>query len=141
MRTLYVGIDVSNKSNVVFLMLPDGSKHNNFSVPNSQDGAAQMVKRFFSAVKSHFLGTVTFGPEAISVYGNSLMYFLREDAVLAPYNRKIHVLNPKQVKKFKGSYNDLPKNDYVDSFVIADCLRFGKINKEVYLGDYRYKAL
>lgn len=69
------------------------------------------------------------------------MYFLREDATLTPFNRKIHLLNPKQVKKFHDIYNDLPKNDYVDSFVIADCLRFGRINKEVYLGDYRYKAL
>lgn len=97
--------------------------------------------RVFSAVKSHFLDTVTFVPEATSVYSDNLVYFLREDAVLAPYNRKIHDLNPRQVKKFKESYNDLPKNDYVDSFVIADCLCFGRINKEVYLGDYRYKAL
>lgn len=29
----------------------------------------------------------------------------------------------------------------MDSFVIADCLRFGRINKEVYSGDYRYQAL
>ena len=29
----------------------------------------------------------------------------------------------------------------MDSFVIADCLRFGRINKEVYLDDYRYKVL
>jgi hypothetical protein len=36
---------------------------------------------------------------------------------------------------------DLPKNDFADSFVIADCLRFGRINKEVYLSDYRYAAL
>ena len=28
-----------------------------------------------------------------------------------------------------------------NSFVIADCLRFGRINKEVYIGGYRYKAL
>jgi Transposase. len=44
-------------------------------------------------------------------------------------------------RKFHDTYNDLPKNDYVDSFVIADCLRFGRINKEVYMGEYRYKAL
>lgn len=69
------------------------------------------------------------------------MYFLRENAILAPFNKKIHILNPKQVKKFKESYNDLHKNDYVDFFVIADCLRFGRINKEVYLRDYHYKAL
>ena len=141
MNTLYVGIDVSNKSNVVYLMLPNGDKHSNFSVTNSQVGSAQLVKRILSALTSHSLDSVLIGLEATSVYGDNLVYFLREDATLAPFNRKIHVLNPKQVNKFKESYNDLPKNDYVDSFVIADCLRFGRINKEVYIGDYRYKAL
>ena len=48
---------------------------------------------------------------------------------------------PKQVRKFKEAYSDLPKNDWVDAFVIADHLRFGRINREVYMDDYRYKAL
>ena len=125
MNTLYVGIDVSSKSNVVYLMLPNGDKHSNFSVANSQEGSTQLVKKIYSALTSHSLDTVLIGLEATSVYGDNLVYFLREDATLAPFNRKIHV----------------PKNDYVDSFVIADCLRFGRINKEVYMGDYRYKAL
>ncbi len=141
MNPLYVGIDVSSKSNVAYLMMPDGSKHSNFSVPNSRDGSRQLVKRILSAVTSESLTDVVIGLEATSVYGDNLVCFLREDGSLAPYNKKIHVLNPKQVNKFKLSYNDLPKNDYVDSFVIADCLRFGRINKEVYLDDYRYAAL
>ncbi len=141
MNTLYVGIDVSSKSNVVYLMLPNGDKHSNFSVANSHEGSTLLVKKIYSALTSHSLDTVLIGLEATSVYGDNLVYFLREDATLAPFNRKIHVLNPKQVKKFHDTYNDLPKNDYVDSFVIADCLRFGRINKEVYMGEYRYKAL
>ena len=139
--TLYVGIDVSSKSNVVYLMLPNGDKHSNFSIANSHEGSTQLVKRILSALTSNSLDTVLIGLESTSVYGDNLVYFLREDATLLPFNRKIFVLNPKQVKKFHDSYNDLPKNDYVDSFVIADCLRFGRINKEVYMGDYRYKAL
>ena len=141
MNPLYVGIDVSSKTNVVYLMLPNGDKHSSFSVANSQDGAAQLVKKILSALTSHSLDTVMIGMEATSVYGDNLVYFLREDATLLPFNRKIFVLNPKQVNKFKEAYNDLPKNDSVDSFVIADCLRFGRINKEVYIGDYHYKAL
>ena len=141
MNPLYVGIDVSSKTNVVYLMLPNGDKHSSFSVANSRDGSAQLVKRILSALTSHSLDTVMIGMEATSVYGDNLVYFLREDATLLPFNRKIFVLNPKQVNKFKEAYNDLPKNDSVDSFVIADCLRFGRINKEVYIGDYRYKAL
>ena len=126
MNPLYVGIDVS----IVHFMLPNGDKHSNFSVANSHDGST-----------SESLDTVSIGLEATSVYGDNLVYFLREDASLASFNRKIHVLNPKQVNKFKESYNDLPKNDWIDSFVIADCLRFGRINKEVYIGDYHSKAL
>ena len=141
MNPLYVGIDVSSKNNVVYLMKPDGTKIKNFSVPNSKDGSRKLVKEVLTALTSHSLTDVIFGLEATSVYGDNLVYFLREDGSLTPYNRKIHVLNPKQVNKFKESYNDLPKNDYVDSFIIADCLRFGRINKEVYLDDYRYKAL
>ena len=141
MNPLYVGIDVSSKSNVAYLMKPDGSKHSNFSVANSLDGSRQLVKRILSAITSESLSDVIIGLEATSVYGDNLVCFLREDGSLNPYNKRIHVLNPKQVNKFKQAYNDLPKNDYVDSFVIADCLRFGRINKEVYLDDYRYKAL
>lgn len=141
MNPLYVGIDVSSKTNVAYLMKPDGSKHSNFPVKNSLDGARSLVKRILNAITSESLTDVIIGLEATSVYGDNLVCFLREDGTLAPYNRKIHVLNPKQVAKFKLAYNDLPKNDYVDSFVIADCLRFGRINKEVYLDDYRYKAL
>ena len=135
MNTLYVGIDVSSKSNVVYFMLPNGDKVCNFTVANSHDGSILLVKRILSALKSYSLDTVLIGLEATSVYGDNLVYFLREDASLASFNRKIHVLNPKQVKKFKDAYNDLPKNDFVDSFVIADCLRFGRINKEVYFAD------
>lgn len=141
MNPLYVGIDVSSQSNVAYLMKPDGSKHSCFSVPNSLDGSRQLVKRILSAITSESLTDVVIGLEATSIYGDNLVCFLREDGSLGPYNKKIHVLNPKQVNKFKLSYNDLPKNDYVDSFVIADCLRFGRINKEVYLDDYRYAAL
>lgn len=48
MNPLYVGIDVSSKSNVAYLMKPDSSKHSNFSVANSLDGSRQLVKRILS---------------------------------------------------------------------------------------------
>ena len=52
---------------------------------------------------SYSLDTVLIGLETTSVYDDNL------------FNRKIHVLNPKQVNKFKEAYNDLPKNDYINS--------------------------
>ena len=45
MNTLYVGIDVSSRSNVVYLMLPNGNKHSNFSVANSHEGFCPVGKK------------------------------------------------------------------------------------------------
>lgn len=92
-------------------------------------------------MNSEELTDLIIGLEATSVYGEHITMFLREDISLAPYNHKVFVLNPKQVNKFKAAYPDLPKNDYVDAFIIADALRFGRINKDVYTDDYRYIAL
>lgn len=141
MNPLYVGIDVSSKNNVTYLMKPDGSKHSSFSVQNNSGGAKIMGEKIVSALTDMQLGDVVIGLEATSIYGDSLVYALREDGRLGQFERKIHVLNPKQVRKFKEAYSDLPKNDFVDAFVIADHLRFGRIASEVYMDDYRYKAL
>ena len=138
---LFVGIDVSSRNNVAYLMKPDGSKHSSFSVQNNLGGAKLLSERIVSALGSMQLSDVVIGLEATSIYGDSLVYALREDGSLGRFQRKIHVLNPKQVKKFKDSDPDLPKNDWVGAFVIADHLRFGRIGKEVYMDDYRYKAL
>ncbi len=141
MNPLFVGIDVGSQNNAVYLMKPDGEKHSSFRMQNNRGGAKLLVDRIVSAVQSQGLNGVVIGMEATSIYGDSLVYALREDGKLGQYPRKIHVLNPKQVNKFKESYSDLPKNDDVDAFVIADKLRFGRITKEVYMDDYRYKAL
>lgn len=141
MNQLFVGIDVGSRDNAVYIMLPDGSKHSSFSVQNNLGGAQTLSKRVVDAITSSNLSAVVIGMEATSVYGDNLMCFLCEDGSLAHFNQKLHVLNPKQVKKFKDAYADLPKNDAVDAFIVADNLRFGRITNAVYTDDYRYKAL
>ena len=141
MNPLYVGIDVSSKNNVTYLMRPDGSMHSSFSVQNNVGGAKIMVEKIVSAMNSLSLTDVVIGMEATSIYGDHLVHVLREDGSLGHFQRKIHVLNPKQVRRFKEAFPELPKNDYVDAYVIADHLRFGRIASEVYMDDYRYEAL
>ena len=141
MNQLFVGIDVGSRGNTAYLMRPDGEKYANFTVQNNRGGAKILIDKIISALTTMGLEQVVIGMEATGIYGDNLVYALREDGALGRFQRKIHVLNPKQVSKFKESYSDLPKNDDVDAFVIADKLRFGRITKEVYMDDYRYKAL
>ena len=138
---LFVGIDVSSQNNVSYLMDSDGVKYSSFSVQNNLGGAKLLTEKIVSAMETLKLSDVVIGMESTSICGNHLVHSLWEDGTLGRYQRKIHVLNPKQVSKFKEAYPDLPKNDWVDVFVIADCLRFGRIRSEVYMDDYRYEAL
>ncbi len=100
-----------------------------------------LSEKIVPALTTLGLDDVVIGMEATSVYGEHLVYALREDGRLGEFNRKIHVLNPKRVRKFKEVYSGLPKNNPMDAYVIADCLRFGRIGKESYMDDYRCKAL
>lgn len=118
-----------------------GSKHSSFTVQNNLGGAKLMSEKIVSALEAIQLSKVVISLEATSIYGDGLVSALREDERLGRYQGKIHVLNPKQMRKFKGASPDLPKNDWVDAFVIADHLRFGRIGKGIYMGDYRYKSL
>ena len=141
MNPLYVGIDVSSKNNMAHLMKPDGSKYSSFSVQNNRGCAKILSEEIGLALSSTQLANVVIGLKAASIYGGRLVYALREDGSLSQFQRKIHVLNSKQVRKFKKSYLNLPKNDWVDAFMIADYLRSGRIARKVSMDDYRYKAL
>lgn len=141
MNTLFVGVDVSKKTNAVCIMKPDGTTQNRFRISNNPEGAKDLTKQIVSALESLEISNVTIGIEATSVYADPLIYTLQGDEDLGRYAPDIHFLNPKQVKKFKDSYSELPKNDYIDAFVIADHLRFGRSKFAVVSDDYRYKEL
>lgn len=129
MEQLYVGIDVSSSKHAAYLMKSDGNKFSSFPMQNDLSGAKMISEKIVSALTKLGLHDVVIGIGATSVYRENLVYALREDGNLGRFHRKIHVLNPRQVKNLKKSYPELPKNDPVDSFVIADRLRFGRIGK------------
>ena len=83
--TLYVGIDVGSNDNVVYIMKPDGNKLSNFKVRNSRDGSAVLVKSIAKALSELGLSSVRIGIESTGIYGDGLIYFLREDGSLASF--------------------------------------------------------
>lgn len=132
---LLVGIDVSSGDNRVRLLDSSGNSISKFSVPNNYQGAKILVSKIVSAMTSNRFDSLVIGLEATSVYGEPLVLFLKQDADISPFKPSIHVLNPKQVNAFKKAFPELPKTDDVDAWVIAENLRFGRINQEVYMDD------
>nr|WP_288826269.1 IS110 family transposase [uncultured Clostridium sp.] len=139
-NTLFIGIDVSKKNNVVRFTDSDGDTMALFSVKNNQDGANLLLGKIHDLLLTSDFSSISIGMESTSIYADHLAVLLRQDDFLKKWNVKVTVLNAKQVKAFKAAYPELPKDDNIDTLVIADYLRFGRISKEVSL-DEKYLAL
>jgi transposase len=137
---LYAGIDVSLRKNNVCCMNVDGDTVRKFNVANTFTGAQVLVDKVFEVASKNSIQEVVLGLEATSNYGYHLASFLKSSEKLAAFSPQVYVLNAKIVHRFKKSYNDLPKNDDVDAWVIADKLRFGRLPQEVFM-DERSLAL
>lgn len=57
--------------------------------------------------------------EATGFYGVHLANYLSTSDLLAPFSVRIYYLNPKEIKNYKKSFNDIEKNDGIDSYRIA----------------------
>ena len=139
-ETLFVGIDVSKKSNAVRFIDPYGNTLKTFSVPNNHFGAEQIRDSIKDTLLHTDFTSVVAGMEATSNYADHLAMFLQNDEFLHDWNIKVHILNARQIKHFKKLYPEIPKTDMSDTLIIADYLRFGRISKEVIL-DEKFIAL
>lgn len=139
--SIFIGIDVSKRSNVFCILDQSGNRLAKATVSNSLKGAKDLVSKALSVACENAASNMIFGIEATSVYGQTLLYHLAQEQQLKGFNHKVYQLNPKQVHNFKKIYLDVPKTDSLDAAIIADCLRFGKIGTPEIAMDERYKAL
>jgi transposase len=133
--TLFVGIDVSKTSNVVRFMDGSGDTLSLFSVQNNADGAAKLYEKLRYTLLHTDYSALKIGMESTSVYSDHLVMYLRNDHFLQQWGCKVYLFNAKQISNFKKSYPVLPKDDNIDTLIIADFLRFDRLPKEVCLDD------
>ena len=138
--TLFVGIDVSKTSNTVRFMDGGGDTLLLFDIPNNIDGAAKLQDKLRYTLLHTDYSKVTVGMESTSIYADHLAAYLRNDEFLRKWECTVYVINAKNINHFKKSYPELPKTDSIDTLIIADYLRFGRVPKSV-SHDEKYLAL
>ncbi|WP_343231727.1 IS110 family transposase [Tissierella simiarum] len=82
LNTLFVGIDVSKRNNVVRFTDSLGDTLTVFSVPNNQDGANNLLEKLRNTLVSNDFQNVSIGMESTSIYADHLAIFLRNDDFL-----------------------------------------------------------
>lgn len=130
MSTLFVGIDVSSKSNVVYAMDFDENKYIDSSFSNNQPGADELVGIITGCMKKHpHLNTIVVALESTSVYSIHIANFLSSCELLLPYKPYVYCVNPKMTANYRKSYVAMDKTDHMDAFLIADFARVGRTKK------------
>ena len=142
LSTLFVGIDIASRIHVISAL----DFNQEFfikmkSIENTQEGAALLESLIVDVLNSnHQFKYVVIGMESTGFYGVHLANYLSASELLFSFSVRVYCLNPKEVKNYKKSFNDIGKNDGIDSFVIADFARVGRISIKPWRGS-QYLAL
>ena len=135
MSTLFVGIDVSSKSNVICAIDFYKNQLIKTSVSNNQPGAYDLICQIVSVMQKHTdLNTVVVALEATSIYSIHIANFLSSCEELMPYQPYVFCLNPKMTANYRKSFIGMNKTDLLDAFVIADFARVGRIETDPWRG-------
>jgi transposase len=135
MSTLFVGIDVSSKSNVVYAMDFYKNKYIQSSFSNNQPGADELSVLIKDCMVAHpDLNTIVIAMESTSVYSIHIANHLSTCEMLLPFKPYVFCLNPKMTANYRKAFIAMAKTDPLDAFIIADFARAGLIETEPWRG-------
>ncbi len=138
--TLFIGIDVSSRTNYVFALDFFGKKLLSFEAKNNLPGSEEIIAKILTCLKENNLTHLTIAMESTSFYSWHIANTLATHDALVWFKPKVYCLNPRVVCAYKKSFVDIDKTDPKDAFVIADFARVGKITTAPWSGG-QYIAL
>ena len=129
LSTLFVGIDVGSRNNVVALMtFNDLRPFSTFTITNNQPGLDLLIKKLVSCLKRRKdLSKLVIALESTGMYSLLFSSNLACAPELNVYDSKVYILNPRATSSYKGSCQTIGKTDKIDAYAIADFARAGKI--------------
>jgi transposase len=134
LSTLFVGIDVSSKTNVLCALDFEGNKLLNLEALNNQPGAQCILDSIIDCLNSNSLKYVVIALESTSFYSMHIANFLSSNEKLLFYNPFVYCLNPKSVSNYRKSFIDMDKTDPLDAYIIADFARVRRISCKPWRG-------
>ncbi|MGC8754848.1 MAG: IS110 family transposase [Thermosulfidibacteraceae bacterium] len=140
-NSLIVGIDVSLSTNMATFMRDDGQEFTRyFKFSNDLSGAIEFAKRLNSLITTHNFTQLKIGIESTSLYWWHLVEFLNSDNSGLLLKPEVYLLNPNRVDAFRKGLPNLPKTDSIDSWLIAEIVRTGRLRPNR-LPDMEYAPL
>ena len=125
LKPLFTGIDVSMQDFKLRSVNEQGQETGQrLLAPNDASGIDLIEKHLLAVLRENALDKLYIGFESTSTYHWPLQMALAESAALARFSPEICSFNARLIDKFKESYGKKQKDDWIDSFMIAERLRF-----------------
>ena len=142
LSTLCVGLEIGSRNNFITALDFDSNPLINMQhVPNAVSGVEKMESMILAVLDDNpQFHNLLIAMESTSFYGVHVANYLSTSDRLKPYNAKVFCLNPKEVANYKKSFTGLGKNDGLDSFIVADFVRIGRVSIDPWRGA-QYLAL
>ena len=142
LSTLCVGLDIGSRGNFITALNFDSDRLINMRpVPNTASGVETMELMILAVlVGNPQFKYLLIALESTSFYGVHVANYLSTSDQLKPYDVKVFCLNPKTIANYRKSFTGLGKNDGIDSFLVADYVRAGRIEIDPWRGS-QYLAL
>lgn len=134
LNTLFVGIDVSSKENILCALDFSGDKLLILKALNNQPGAESILDEILRCLDSNSLKRVVIALESTSFYSTHIANYLAANELLLAYEPLVYCLNPKTIANYRKSFVDIDKTDPLDAYIIADFARCGRITSAPWRG-------
>lgn len=134
LSTLFVGVDVSLRSQHAVILDFFGEQLASFPFPNNASGAFLIISEIIKHASKADATHVVVAMESTSFYSFHLCNYLFESPELAALHTKVYCLNPKVTRAYQNTFVDVDKDDPNDAYGIADFARTGKITSKPFQG-------
>lgn len=129
-KILNLGIDISLQTATCSFLSQEGKFHGKpFNVDNNLPGFEDLKERIVHLCRLEGYSLVRIGLEASSMYGFHLLSYF-SNTHIDKVEIQVYQINAKYINRFKKAFSEKEKTDPVESKVIAEYLRFGRLPAE-----------
>ena len=123
---LFIGVDVSLKSNQICVMNFNQQVLLNSKFLNTPEGCDDAIQRIKTFYDDFGLKKIIVVCESTGVYSFHFANYFSSNEILNNCNTEVYCINAHDSEKYHESFNDIEKTDPSDAFVLADFARVGR---------------
>lgn len=125
-NNLFIGVDISLRSNQICVMNFDQQIFFNLKFPNTPDGCEDAINRINILCDTYGFEKIIVVCEATGVYSFHFANYFSSHELLNNLHTEVYCINAHDSDKYRESFNDLEKTDSSDAEILADFARVGR---------------